>query len=132
MGDSMGQLKSANETVIFPFTKTPLTLKFKLLSATHRAPSTRRLIDNTCHHPPAIHVSPFPSITFQKAIPAIPDHHGRTIVQNILVWQYPSYADGIRDPPERRYCLVEQLETMEDQGSDDVVIGVGQAARPGT
>ena len=69
---------------------------------------------------------------FQKAIPAIPDCHGRTIAQNILVWQYPSYADSIGDPPKRRYCLVEQLETMEDQGSNDVVIGVGQAARPGT
>ena len=76
----------ANETVIFPFTKTPLTLNFKLLSATHRAPSTQRLIDNTCHHPPAIHISPLPSITFQKATPAIPDRHGRTIAQNILVW----------------------------------------------
>ena len=68
----------------------------------------------------------------KKAIPAIPDRHGWTIVQNIIVWQYLSYADGIRDPPERRYCLVEQLETMEDQGSNDVVIGVGQAARSGT
>ena len=118
--------------VIFPFTKTPLTLNFKLLSATHQAPLSRRLIDNTCHHPPAIHVSPLPSITFQKAIPAIPDRHRRTIAQNILVWQYPSYADGIGDPPEHRYCLVEQLETMEDQGSNDVVIGVGQAAHSGT
>ena len=125
-------LGPVNETVIFPFTKTPLTLNFKLLSATHQAPSTQRLIDNTRHHPPAIHVSPLPSITFQKATPAIPDCHRRTIAQNILVWQYPSYADGIRDPPERRYCLVEQLETMEDQGSNDVVIGVGQAARSGT
>ena len=54
------------------------------------------------------------------------------MVQNIIVWQYPSYADGIGDPPERRYCLVKQLETMEDQGSNDVEIGVGQAARSGT
>ena len=69
---------------------------------------------------------------FQRAIPAIPDCHGRTIAQNIIVWQYLSYADGIRDPPERCYCLVEQLETMEDQGNNDVVIGVGQAARSGT
>ena len=62
----------------------------------------------------------------------IPDRHGHTIVQNVSVWQYPSYADGIGDPPECRYCLIEQLETMEDQGSNDVVIGVGQAARSGT
>ena len=62
----------------------------------------------------------------------IPDRHGRTIVQNIIVWQYPSYADGIGDPPEHRYCLVEQLETMEDQGSNDVEIRAGQAARSGT
>ena len=62
----------------------------------------------------------------------IPDRHRRTIVQNIIVWQYTSYADGIGDPPERCYCLIEQLETMEDQGSNDVVIGVSQAARSGT
>ena len=69
-----------NETVIFPFTKTPLTLNFKLLSATHRAPSTRRLINNTRHHPPAIHISPLPSSTSQKASMAIPGRCGGAIV----------------------------------------------------
>ena len=62
----------------------------------------------------------------------IPDHHRRTIVQNVSVWQYPSYADGIGDPPEHHYCLIEQLETMGNQGNNDVVIGVGQAACSGT
>ena len=118
--------------VIFPFTKTLSTLNFKLLPANHQAPLSRRLIDNTRHHPSAIHISPLPSITFQKAIPAIPNHRGRTIVQNFIVWQYPSYTDGIGDPPERRYCLIEQLGTMEDQGNNDIVIGVGQTARSGT
>ena len=65
-----GENDRGNETVIFSFTKTPLTLNFKLLSAAHQAPSTRRLIDNTRHHPPAIHDSPLPSITFQKGYPS--------------------------------------------------------------
>ena len=39
-------------------------------------------------------------------------------------------ASGILQ--KRHYCLIEQLETMEDQGNNDVVIGVGQAARTGT
>ena len=50
----------------------------------------------------------------------------------IIVCQCPSYTDLVGDPPEHRYCLIEQLETMEDQGNNDVVIGVGQAARSGT
>ena len=92
-----------------------------------------RLIDSTRHHSSAIHSTYVTTYYIsRKAIPAIPDRHGRTMVQNVIVWQYPSYADGIGDPPERRYCLVEQLETMEDQGSNDVEIGVGQAARSGT
>ena len=69
-----------NETVIFPFTKTPPTLNFKLLLANHRAPLARRLIDNTRHHPSAIHISPLPSITSQKASIAIPGRHRDTIV----------------------------------------------------
>ena len=72
--------KDINETVIFPFTKTPPTLNFKLLLANHRAPLSRRLIDNTRHHPSAIHISLLPSITSQKASIAIPGRHGDTIV----------------------------------------------------
>ena len=69
-----------NETVIFPFTKTPTTLNFKLLPMNHRVPPSRRLIDNTCHHPFAIHITSLPPIMSQKATTAIPDCHGCTIV----------------------------------------------------
>ena len=69
-----------NETVIFPFTKTPPTLNFKLLLANHRAPLARRLINNTRHHPSAIHISPLPSSMSQKASIAIPGRRGGAIV----------------------------------------------------
>ena len=72
-----------NETVIFPFTKTPPTPNFKLLLANHRAPLSRRLINNTRQHPSAIHISPLPSITSQKASTVIPNCHGGTIVPQL-------------------------------------------------
>ena len=46
-----------NEMVIFPFTKTLPTLNFKLLLMNHRASLSGQLIDNTRHHPPAIHIA---------------------------------------------------------------------------
>ena len=52
--------------------------------------------------------------------------------QNIIVWQYPSYPDAIGVPQERRYCLMKQLETREDQDNNDVVVGAGHEARTGT
>ena len=40
------------------------------------------------------------------------------LFKNIIVWQYPSYADGIRFPQDCCYCLVRQWWTMEDQGNN--------------
>ena len=49
-----GQL-CVNEMAIFPFTKTPPTINFKLLPTSRWAPLSGQLIDNTRHHSPAIH-----------------------------------------------------------------------------
>ena len=68
----------------------------------------------------------------QKATAAIPDRHRCTIVQNIIVWQYLSYANAIGVPQDCRYCLIQQLGTREDQDNNDVVVGAGHAARMGT
>ena len=48
-------LSHGNETAIFPFTKTPPTINFKLLPTSRRAPLSGPLIDNTRHYSPAIH-----------------------------------------------------------------------------
>ena len=118
-----------NETAIFPFTKTPTTINFKLLSTSHRAPLSGRPIDNTHHHSLAIHSTYVTIYYISKGFHSNPRpprrYHCST---NVIVCQCLSYTDIVGDPPERRYCLIEQLGAMEDQGNNDVVIGVGQMA----
>ena len=123
----------SNETVIFPFMKTLTTLNFKLLPTNHRVPPSRRLINNTCHHPFAIHVTLLPPITSQKG------YHSDSRLpwmyhcsKNTIVWQYPSYADTVGDPQERCYCLIKQLGTRKKQDNNDVVVGTGHEAWTGT
>ena len=122
-----------NEAVIFSFTKTQTTLNFKLLLTNHRVPPSQRLIDNTRHHPFETHITLLPPITSQKCY-----HSDSRLPQtyhcskNTIVWQYPSYADAIRDPQEHRYCLTKQLGTRKKQDNNDVVVGTGHEAQTGT
>ena len=121
-----------NETAIFPFMKTLTTINFKLLSTSRRAPLTGRPIDNTRHHSPAIHSTYVTTYYISKGFHSNPQPPRRYHCSiNTIVCQCPSYTDIVGDPPEHCYCLIEQLGTMEDQGSNDVVIGVGQTARSG-
>ena len=46
---------NGDETAIFPFTKTPSTINFKLLPTSRQAPLSGRPINSTCHHSSAIH-----------------------------------------------------------------------------